>query len=228
MAIPSLPLIWSGPFKRSVTPFYIIQSDLELLPEGPAGLSDPWKRESWQSVPCPVGSTLMSWRRVWLWVVGEGGGGREVAASAIDCWVQLLVGICLLNLLSPWPSLIFISVPVSSPSLSCRIKQPALKLHGSRDTICKPCHMAHLASVCGSDGHTYSSTVRNPGPRWGEGGLRLEATGSQEDYAVQAQGGPQGLPVLMWGQKGSVSASLGSGHLKVRARPLPLTLGRYR
>nr|KAF6459072.1 SPARC (osteonectin), cwcv and kazal like domains proteoglycan 2 [Rousettus aegyptiacus] len=49
---------------------------------------------------------------------------------------------------------------ISRKKLEHRIKQPALKLHGSRDTICKPCHMAHLASVCGSDGHTYSSTCK--------------------------------------------------------------------
>lgn len=49
------------------------------------------------------------------------------------------------------------------PIHSHRIKQPALKLHGNKDSTCKPCHMAQLASVCGSDGHTYSSVVRSLG-----------------------------------------------------------------
>ncbi|KAH0623553.1 hypothetical protein JD844_006433 [Phrynosoma platyrhinos] len=41
-----------------------------------------------------------------------------------------------------------------------RIKQPALKLHGNKESLCKPCHMTQLASVCGSDGHTYSSVCK--------------------------------------------------------------------
>lgn len=62
---------------------------------------------------------------------------------------------------------------------SCRIKQPALKLHGNKDNMCKPCHMAHLASVCGSDGHTYSSVVRSPGPRRGVGGVHWSPQGAE-------------------------------------------------
>lgn len=101
---------------------------------------------------------------------------------AASCWNQ-----------SPEPSLPlslshFCLHPCALPSRSsCRIKQPALKLHGNKDTACKPCHMAQLASVCGSDGHTYSSVVRNPSPGLGA----LEATGNREETQ----------PTLLWGNQ---------------------------
>jgi len=85
---------------------------------------------------------------------------------------------------------------ISRKKLEHRIKQPAPKLPGNKETICKPCHVAPLASVCGSDGHTYSSVVRSSGPRWGAGwgaGLTPEATGSRED---NEPGPPAGLPGL--------------------------------
>ncbi|XP_006027958.1 testican-2 [Alligator sinensis] len=49
---------------------------------------------------------------------------------------------------------------ISRKKLEHRIKQPALKLHGNKESFCKPCHMTQLASVCGSDGHTYSSVCK--------------------------------------------------------------------
>ncbi|XP_033004998.1 testican-2 [Lacerta agilis] len=49
---------------------------------------------------------------------------------------------------------------ISRKKLEHRIKQPALKLHGNKESLCKPCHMTQLASVCGSDGHTYSSVCK--------------------------------------------------------------------
>lgn len=42
---------------------------------------------------------------------GVGGTGRDTAASTLDCRDQLLVGTRLLRPLSPWPSLIFTSIP---------------------------------------------------------------------------------------------------------------------
>lgn len=130
----------------------------------------------------------------------EGGRGREAAVSAIDC--QPLVGTSFRNLRFPCPCLIFTPLHVPFPPLSRRIKQPALKLHGNKDTVCKPCHMAQLASVCGSDGHTYSSVVRNPDP----GGVHPRPQGT-EDYVASSKGSPEGSPVLMWDQKGSVSVA---------------------
>ncbi|XP_070608333.1 testican-2 isoform X2 [Erythrolamprus reginae] len=49
---------------------------------------------------------------------------------------------------------------ISRKKLEHRIKQPAVKLHGNKENLCKPCHMTQLASVCGSDGHTYSSVCK--------------------------------------------------------------------
>lgn len=115
---------------------------------------------------------------------------------------------------------------------SCRIKQPALKLAGNKDTICKPCHMTPLASVCGSDGHTYSSVVRSPGPRCGGkggGGLHLKPQGAER---MTQPGPPVGLPVLKQSRKCWVSTfsmadhrrltcALSWGCLRVPARPYP-------
>uniref|UniRef100_A0A8C5K8S0 Sparc/osteonectin, cwcv and kazal-like domains proteoglycan 2 n=1 Tax=Jaculus jaculus TaxID=51337 RepID=A0A8C5K8S0_JACJA len=56
--------------------------------------------------------------------------------------------------------------------------QPSLKLHGNKDSICKPCHMAQLASVCGSDGHTYSSVCK----------LEQQACLSNKHLAVRCEG----------------------------------------
>lgn len=66
-----------------------------------------------------------------------------------------------------------VPVPFSFHLCPCalprRIKQPVLKLHAGKDAACKPCHVAPLAPVCGSDGHTYSSVVRTRAPA-GRGG----------------------------------------------------------
>lgn len=67
---------------------------------------------------------------------------------------------------------------ISRKKLEHRIKQPALKLHGNQDAICKPCHMAQLASVCGSDGHTYSSVCK----------LEQQACLSSKQLMVRCQG----------------------------------------
>ncbi|NIG60349.1 testican [Pontoporia blainvillei] len=67
---------------------------------------------------------------------------------------------------------------ISRKKLEHRIKQPALKLHGNKDTMCKPCHMAHLASVCGSDGHTYSSVCK----------LEQQACLSSKQLTVRCEG----------------------------------------
>lgn len=174
-----------------MTPFCTLQLDPELLPEGPVGLSSPWKGEagylyqpSWFSAfELEEGLAGMT-RRV--------GRGRGAAASASDHQDQLLVGTGLLHLPSACPSLIFASIPVPPPSSSCRIKQPALKLQGNKDTICKPCHMAQLASVCGSDGHTYSSVVRSPSPRVGGVGVYLKPQGAEERLSWGLLWGPQG------------------------------------
>lgn len=67
---------------------------------------------------------------------------------------------------------------ISRKKLEHRIKQPALKLHGNKDTACKPCHMAQLASVCGSDGHTYSSVCK----------LEQQACLSSKQLTVRCEG----------------------------------------
>ncbi|EPQ06798.1 Testican-2, partial [Myotis brandtii] len=67
---------------------------------------------------------------------------------------------------------------ISRKKLEHRIKQPALKLHANKDTACKPCHMAQLASVCGSDGHTYSSVCK----------LEQQACLSSKQLAVRCEG----------------------------------------
>lgn len=61
------------------------------------------------------------------------------------------------NLPSTYPSLC-VCLSLSLPPMD-RIKQPALKHHGNKESFCKPCYMTQLASVCGTDGHTYSSVV---------------------------------------------------------------------
>lgn len=86
--------------------------------------------------------------------------GRMGEQSTVGGWSALLSErvsgtSCRLSYLSLHPHIF----PIHSP----RIKQPALKFHGNKDSACKPCHMAQLASVCGSDGHTYSSVVRSLG-----------------------------------------------------------------
>lgn len=43
--------------------------------------------------------------------------------------------------------------------------------------------MAQLASVCGSDGHTYSSVVRSLGPVWGGGGVYPMPLGTEGPLA---------------------------------------------
>lgn len=103
-------------------------------------------------------------RRLWLELMGW------VARAGVWLHPLWIAGTSLLLDPSPEASLSlalshFHLYPMpSSPLSSCRIKQPALKLHANKDTACKPCHMAQLASVCGSDGHTYSSVVRTPRP----------------------------------------------------------------
>uniref|UniRef100_A0A5F4WJS5 Testican-2 n=1 Tax=Callithrix jacchus TaxID=9483 RepID=A0A5F4WJS5_CALJA len=67
---------------------------------------------------------------------------------------------------------------ISRKKLEHRIKQPTVKLHGNKDSICKPCHMAQLASVCGSDGHTYSSVCK----------LEQQACLSSKQLAVRCEG----------------------------------------
>nr|KAF6425798.1 SPARC (osteonectin), cwcv and kazal like domains proteoglycan 2 [Molossus molossus] len=67
---------------------------------------------------------------------------------------------------------------MSRKKLEHRIKQPALKLHAGKDSACKPCHMAQLASVCGSDGHTYSSVCK----------LEQQACLSSKQLAVRCEG----------------------------------------
>lgn len=49
---------------------------------------------------------------------GVGGAGRGTAVSTLDCRDQLLVGTRLLRPLSPWPSLIFTSIPCPPHSSS--------------------------------------------------------------------------------------------------------------
>ncbi|KAJ8795020.1 hypothetical protein J1605_018607 [Eschrichtius robustus] len=92
---------------------------------------------------------------------------------------------------------------ISRKKLEHRIKQPALKLHGNKDTMCKPCHMAHLASVCGSDGHTYSSVVRSPGPSAAVGPDALVGAFSVADHSRGTKPGSlsQALP-LTWAGAG--------------------------
>ncbi|XP_076981114.1 testican-2 isoform X2 [Tamandua tetradactyla] len=67
---------------------------------------------------------------------------------------------------------------ISRKKLEHRIKQPTLKLHGNKDAVCKPCHMAQLASVCGSDGHTYSSVCK----------LEQQACLSSKQLSVRCEG----------------------------------------
>ncbi|XP_063817529.1 testican-2 [Pseudophryne corroboree] len=67
---------------------------------------------------------------------------------------------------------------ISRKKLEHRIKQPNLKLHGSKDNLCKPCHVTQPASVCGSDGHTYSSVCK----------LEQQACLSSKQLSVRCQG----------------------------------------
>ncbi|XP_055969408.1 testican-2 [Sorex fumeus] len=67
---------------------------------------------------------------------------------------------------------------ISLKKLEYRIKQPALRPRPGRDPLCKPCHMDQLASVCGSDGHTYSSVCK----------LEQQACLSGKQLAVRCQG----------------------------------------
>jgi len=67
---------------------------------------------------------------------------------------------------------------ISRKKLEHRIKQPAPKLPGNKETICKPCHVAPLASVCGSDGHTYSSVCK----------LEQQACLSSKQLTVRCEG----------------------------------------
>lgn len=110
---------------------------------------------------------------------GRGDWRRREHGYNVGHWTGLLS-------MSPRPSagnLIFTRVPISPPIHLHRIKQPALKFHGGKDSICKPCHMAQLASVCGSDGHTYSSVVRSLGPVWGGGGVYPMPRGTEGPLA---------------------------------------------
>lgn len=100
--------------------------------------------------------------------------------STVGCWIGV-IGQCLLDLLVGifLPLTPHLPIPTSPPVHVHRIKQPSLKLHGGKDSICKPCHMAQLASVCGSDGHTYSSVVRSLGHVWGGGGVSPMPRGTE-------------------------------------------------
>ncbi|KAG9485130.1 hypothetical protein GDO78_008303 [Eleutherodactylus coqui] len=67
---------------------------------------------------------------------------------------------------------------ISRKKLEHRIKQPNLKLHGNKDNLCKPCHVTQPASVCGSDGHTYSSVCK----------LEQQACLTSKQLTVRCQG----------------------------------------
>ncbi|KAM8923844.1 testican-2 isoform 2-T2 [Pelodytes ibericus] len=67
---------------------------------------------------------------------------------------------------------------ISRKKLEHRIKQPNLKLHGSKDNLCKPCLATQPASVCGSDGHSYSSVCK----------LEQQACLSSKQLTVKCQG----------------------------------------
>ncbi|XP_029464896.1 testican-2 isoform X2 [Rhinatrema bivittatum] len=49
---------------------------------------------------------------------------------------------------------------ISRKKLEHRIKQPSGKLHGNKDSLCKPCPATQPAPICGSDGHTYTSVCK--------------------------------------------------------------------
>lgn len=67
---------------------------------------------------------------------------------------------------------------ISRKKLEHRIKQPAVKLHGSKENLCKPCHATTPAPVCGTDGHTYSSVCK----------LEQQACLSSKQLTVKCQG----------------------------------------
>lgn len=159
---------------------------------------------------------------------GQGQGGSCIyyrSPRATSFWNQ-----------SPEPSLAlsvshFCFHPCALPFCSsCRIKQPALKLHGNKDTMCKPCHMAHLASVCGSDGHTYSSVVRSSGPRRGGGGVHWSPQGAERTAQLGFLWGSQ---YTAMGPDALVTAFSVADHSRGTnpgslSQTLPLTLGRCR
>lgn len=49
---------------------------------------------------------------------------------------------------------------ISLKKLEYRIKQPSVRARPGQGPACTPCHAEQLASVCGSDGHTYSSLCK--------------------------------------------------------------------